>query len=440
MTYSRYKICIVDDDLKVLSIMVKMLETIGCSSVESYPTIDPILCKKCDYDIIFLDLHIGNMEGTYAIEQVKKLNPLSSIVIVTGLSSSDLIIQAMRSGVVDVITKPFTIMDLEASLRRAIQRFDFLRSLSHREKLTESWKSRFQSLERSYSKLLSVFGNMNLDSYLELLVDLCGSDTLSCGLYIKDRSGCKHIAGSSLRKDKSKVFIEEPVLRDPNVNLIVLCNKGSNIDSNLVKIMSNLIRPVLLYNLKLMEVDNAIVSMVKSINSLMEARDTFTKSHSKRVTDHVIKFLSYYNIDIPDAKLTCMFHDVGKIGVPDNILLKPGSLSSRDKKQMQMHPIWGQKITEPLKQMGLKIDPLSIRHHHERWDGEGYPDGLKGEDIPFLARLICIADSHDAMVSMRVYRGSMDIESVKREIVNNAGKQFDPELAVRYVEYWWNTI
>ena len=121
-----------------------------------------------------------------------------------------------------------------------------------------------------------------------------------------------------------------------------------------------------------------------------------------------------------------LFHDIGKIGVPDAILLKPGKLSDKEYSEIKNHPSIGAHILAAAT-IFAKILPI-VKHHHEKYDGTGYPGKLTGEDIPYLARIAAISDTYDAMTSRRPYRDSMQLDIVKEEFRKNVGIQFDPEL------------
>jgi HD-GYP domain-containing protein (c-di-GMP phosphodiesterase class II) len=132
-----------------------------------------------------------------------------------------------------------------------------------------------------------------------------------------------------------------------------------------------------------------------------------------------------------------LLHDVGKIGIPESILNKPGGLSDTERRVLNTHPILGERIVAPL---GFPISVGHvIRHHHERWDGGGYPDGLAGEAIPGAARLFSIADSIDAMTSIRPYRRPVTFEAAIDEVMAQAGAQFDPTLAALAREVFADT-
>jgi HD-GYP domain-containing protein (c-di-GMP phosphodiesterase class II) len=141
--------------------------------------------------------------------------------------------------------------------------------------------------------------------------------------------------------------------------------------------------------------------------------------------------LSRRNINRENAQLVGLLHDVGKIGMRDNILLKESQLTDEEIQEMKRHPVLSAKILEPTT---LPMEVIvAVRHHHERWDGTGYPDGLRGENIPLMARVVSIADAFDAMTSDRVYRPGMTCRDALHQLEIHAGTAYDPELVPTFV-------
>jgi len=171
----------------------------------------------------------------------------------------------------------------------------------------------------------------------------------------------------------------------------------------------------------------------------LESKDPYTHGHSDRVSDYAIELARFLNLSELDQVIiyrAATLHDIGKIGIPDAILNKPGALTSEEWSIMKSHPERGEAICSKLN-FAREILPI-IRHHHERNDGKGYPDGLAGEDIPFLARLVSIADTVDAITSSRPYRSAGTFEQVLKELRKCAGTQFDPVLVEAFISLYNN--
>ncbi|MFH1460464.1 MAG: HD domain-containing phosphohydrolase [Candidatus Omnitrophota bacterium] len=168
---------------------------------------------------------------------------------------------------------------------------------------------------------------------------------------------------------------------------------------------------------------------IKILALALDARDHYTHGHSEQVTEYAVSIaqemgLSVQEIDrIRDAGI---LHDIGKIGIPDAVLLKPGPLNDEEYALIKKHPSIGRKILEPVNCLADKV-PL-IYHHHEHFDGQGYPEGLKAESIPVGARILAIADAYQAMTSDRPYRKALSIEVAVDELIKNKNKQFDGRI------------
>ena len=178
------------------------------------------------------------------------------------------------------------------------------------------------------------------------------------------------------------------------------------------------------------ENENLSLNIVKALAEAIDAKDTYTNGHSGRVAEYsrmIARKFGYSDEKLDDIYMMGLLHDVGKIGVPDAVINKPARLSDEEFEMIKTHPAKGARILERIKEMPQLTS--GARWHHERYDGGGYPDGLKGEDIPEEARIIAVADSYDAMTSRRSYREPLSQEHVREEIVRGRGTQFDPKFA-----------
>ena len=180
--------------------------------------------------------------------------------------------------------------------------------------------------------------------------------------------------------------------------------------------------------------EKAYIDTLSALTNAIDAKDSYTKGHSDRVTDLSVKLAieaGVENREVERIRLGGMLHDIGKIGIPEIILNKPGRLDDNEFEVIKSHPVLGVGILGNVEFL-QNVVPI-IKHHHERYDGRGYPDKLKGTEIPYLARIVSIADTFDAMTTNRPYRKALTTEESLKEIEKCKGTQFDPELADIFV-------
>ncbi|MGF7186087.1 HD-GYP domain-containing protein (c-di-GMP phosphodiesterase class II) [Desulfitispora alkaliphila] len=174
---------------------------------------------------------------------------------------------------------------------------------------------------------------------------------------------------------------------------------------------------------------------IEALVRTLEAKDEYTCGHSERVAEYAIKIAKHINLaeeEINNIRLAASLHDLGKIGIKDDILNKNGPLTQEEFNTIKLHPNIGAKILQPIAPVKQLIP--YIQHHHERYNGTGYPDGLSGDEIPLGAKIIAIADTYDAMTSDRPYRKALSEEVALKEIEKNSGTQFDPKLVEAWLE------
>jgi diguanylate cyclase (GGDEF)-like protein len=187
--------------------------------------------------------------------------------------------------------------------------------------------------------------------------------------------------------------------------------------------------------------EDTFVSTVEALANALEANDEYTSSHTRSITDMALKVageLGFEAAALKRVELGALFHDIGKIGVPTSILLKPGPLTAEERKIIELHPELGERILEP-------IDRLSevrgiVRSCHERWDGDGYPDGKAGDEIPIESRIIFVCDAFHAMTTDRPYRKRLSVDEACRRLREGAGTQFDPEVVDVFLSLSWDDV
>jgi HD-GYP domain-containing protein (c-di-GMP phosphodiesterase class II) len=178
-----------------------------------------------------------------------------------------------------------------------------------------------------------------------------------------------------------------------------------------------------------LELRNSYRATVRALSNAVEARDAYTGKHAERVTAYGIALAQAAGLDTdraPEIEFGFLLHDVGKVAVPDAILFKPAKLDADEFELIAQHPVIGSDILSEIDFLGE--GKLVVRHHHERWDGRGYPDRLAGDEIPLAARVFAVADALDALTSDRPYRRGTRFSRAREEIRAHAGSQFDPEV------------
>lgn len=174
--------------------------------------------------------------------------------------------------------------------------------------------------------------------------------------------------------------------------------------------------------------------IVQALAAAIDAKDQYTMNHSAEVSKHaeaIARSLRLHEKDVDAVRIAGYLHDVGKIGIPDHILLKPGPLDPIEREQIRTHSLVGYRILRP-----IAVDDrvkMAILHNHERWDGTGYPDGLSGNQIPIHARILMVADAYEAMIDKRPYRRALEPTEAVAQLRAEAGRQFDPEVVEAFI-------
>ena len=447
--------------------------------------------SKC-YDIVLSDVQMPKLDGIELLKQIKRYDSTLPVVMITGFPAVDTAIQAMKEGASDFITKPFRyeqvnmVVDKLVKEREGTKKETQTSKKAQQNKTIESLNMKLNKKVKELSLMNSISESMNIpqmsseDLFNRIvkvateLVDADGAsilmiDNMSSELIVKAIKGNgtnkkvdsiipidgnipwkevmkgnhlvisggngsrKNMAVKGLNKSNSSVLIPLKI-KDNVFGVLNVFDKlaGGKFGQEDVKLLLTLSRRASL------NIENAIlyesmyanlISTLQSLVAAIEARDRYTQQHSQRVTQLSVKVAEEMNCsqdDIDTIKFAGVLHDIGKISVSDSILLKKGKLTEKEIKVVQTHPVVGEKILYPLGL--LPAERAIVRHHHERWDGKGYPDGLAGVAIPFLARIITVVDSYDAMTSNRPYRKAMESKEAVDELVRCCGTQFDKDI------------
>jgi putative nucleotidyltransferase with HDIG domain len=182
-------------------------------------------------------------------------------------------------------------------------------------------------------------------------------------------------------------------------------------------------------------------SIVETLLRVLEVKDPYTARHSERTATialDIAREMGLPQTEIEALRIGALLHDIGKVGVPEAILKKDGPLSEEEWSSILAHPLIGDKLLSSAGGYFKHLDKVrdAILYHHERWDGSGYPEGLKGKEIPLVARIVAVADSYEAMTAKRCYRKAITPEEALEDICRNAGTRYDPEVVRAFVQAW----
>ena len=218
------------------------------------------------------------------------------------------------------------------------------------------------------------------------------------------------------------------------------CSKEYNENFDATEFIENKLKKIEIeLNTKQKDIEQAYLESIETIRYIVDEKDSYTKGHSERVSEYSVLIGKKLGIDSDNLnalRIGGLLHDIGKIKTPSKILTKKANLSEEEYTEIKKHPLIGAQI---LSNVSVFCDIIPIvKYHHERYDGTGYPEHLKGEEIPLLARIVSVADSFDAMSSKRSYKDNMDIQQIINEISNNKNTQFDSHVADALLEILTN--
>ena len=483
------KILVVDDEEIIRNIFKEYLESTKTYSVLT--AVDGLealeIVKTEEIDCCITDLSMPRMDGVELTERIQAYDSSIPIIIITGYPSLDNAVNTLKNGVVDFLTKPIKMDQLPLTIEKIMrERSLFIDNILLKEEVEK--KEQLLKINQELQRKIKEVETMNLilqqleqattsKDLFTILVNLSGEITTCDEAYFcinsQEMKGPAII--TSFFRDKNKMMldggcIKESVVKkvaDDGIPLLISENNGSDsvlaiplkIRSRVFGILISLIRDgkrhfnekdlyflnflaekasFLIENLALYEnIYENLFSTLYAFVETIEARDPYTKQHSTRVTHYAVsvaKAIGCSQEEIDVLNVSGNLHDIGKIGIPDDILLKPGKLTDAEYEIIKRHSSIGSNIIGHFN-MWTEEEKI-IKHHHERWDGRGYPDGLSGEEIPFLSRILSVADVYDALTSDRSYRKRLSDDVAIGMIRENSGSQFDPKIVDVFLKFY----
>ena len=460
------KVLIVDDDAGIRDTLSDLVRLLGYSTSTAENGLKAMeLFDDGPYLCVFTDIMMPKMTGLELIKEVKARDVSTPVVVITGYASVEMAINAMKYGASDFISKPFKMKQIEFILKKVEREKKLLqenkkfseeltlhRLIDHLSGQLEKSVEEISTLHAISDKITRLKG---IKDIVNTMVDVTGEilDTADVCFYLLDGATGKFIdldsgsiaelnrgimGGNIVRNrvpgsfDGQDLEILFPLKIEDRLFGALRVVSSNGIDSSKEAKLSYLLQRIVerMENVVLYEgLYENILSTLDSMAKILDARDPHTSRHSTRVTElsmRIGKALGLSDEDLDVLKVSASLHDIGKVGVPDKILLKKGKLTVEEMDIIKRHPDIGFDILSSI--IPMKKDAEIIRHHHERYDGKGYPMGLKGEDIPFLSRIITLADAFDAMTSDRPYRKALPYSVALQEIKRCRGTQFDPGI------------
>jgi response regulator RpfG family c-di-GMP phosphodiesterase len=453
VTSEKKSILVVDDDIGTRSLVVDAICQTGAYAVtEASDGVEGLeKLGENHFDMVICDVMMPGMNGMDLLDKIREIKPTTHVILITAYPTIGLTVSAMKTGAVDFLAKPFNIDDLLYKVDVYLRAKTILSEYDKQTTATSLTTKISDLSTRSY-----IYDKIELtknnDEIFQEMVDLAlkvvGGEACSIllSLYpiLRETVHRKEPLLRNLVKNTaySSVICSPLKMRDQVFGIIALSGKSNEhvyTERDLYYIQSIANRASLNIENRLLyeSLYTNLLSTFQSLVASIQARDYYTEEHSMRVTDIVIRVaaaMSSSPSEIESLKIAATLHDIGKISIPDDILLKPGRLTTYEFDVIKNHPVIGENILKPLPI--LDTERLIIRHHHERWDGNGYPDGLQGTNIPFFSRMLAVADAFDAMTNNRPYRKAMEIDAAVAELKRNVNRQFDEEI----VEFFINTL
>ncbi len=476
------KVLLVDDSPDIIAVLSDFLCLNGCEvhTAETGKAALDILSKK-EVEIVILDIKLPDVNGISLLDTIKVENPTVAIIMITGYHDPNFVVEAMKKGASDFLIKPFEFDKLMLTMMRVlrerellVEKANILHTLEDKKKieiLNRELNNKIKELTTMYH-ISNKFNSLNIfDDVYEKMVHIIGEVTQarSCGYYIVDNDHKELILYRDMG-DKGEIANEKKIplsddlmkdafsskkfflsgnrlylpltIKNECIGFIAVNGKTNGTKKNVfpendiffLKLItekaSTHIENRMLYESLYESVLHTLTSLISAINK----RDSYTEGHCKRVTELCLKLgkameISDYEEDV--IRVVGPIHDLGKIGVPDSVLLKNGTLTDEEYQIMKDHSAYGEEILNRFEI--LASEAKIIRHHHERFDGKGYPDAMPGEEIPKVARIITICDAYDAMTTSRPYRDALPKKTALKEIRQFSGIQFDPEIGEVFI-------
>jgi len=461
-------VLVVDDNASLLRFLVSAFSASGCKVRQAAAAEQALaLLDQQSFDLVVSDITMPGLSGLDLLRAVKSQHPGTPVVLITGNPSVKSAVFGLRHGAYDYLPKPFSIRELQELLARVrADRQQWGGRVTLPAGVTEELSRRQSSVE-----VLLRIGDLAqrelettafMGEVLQLITQGIKSDGSLVllrdgdGTFTSSQQGAGSVVTRALtslergfadmiaRSAGETVSVSPP--GDP-LEMIAAVIPGAGETVGIVCLARDVANPFLPDERVMMagyaqtagvglqkrtpreHVERQLVTSITTFVSAMESKDRYLAGHSARVALYAVETAAALSLEADQVDLVrrgAMLHDLGKLSVMDTIARKPERLTAEEFTIIKSHPIVGARILEPLR--FLTGEAGVVRHHHERFDGSGYPDGLVGDDIPLGARVVAVADVFDAITSSRPHRAALTIAEAREELATGRGSHFDPAV------------
>jgi putative nucleotidyltransferase with HDIG domain len=469
------RVLVVDDNASLLRFLVSAFSANGCTVTQAAAAEQALtVIMEQSFDLVVSDIKMPGLSGLDLLRAVKGKQPGTPVVLITGNPSVNSAVFGLRHGAYDYLPKPFSIreiQDLLARIRTDRQKWDGQVPLP--AGLTEELSRRQSGVEVMFRIGDLALKGLETSAFMDQVLGLVGHSIKSDAalVLLRDEQGtftCRQqgagpvvtrvltslqrsfedLVAAGARETHPVASGGEPleavaaVIPGVGRSAGIVCLAREAATGGFLPDERDMLlgyaqtTAVALQKLILREnVERNLVDTITAFVNAIESKDRYLKGHSARVALYAAEIAVRLDMApemVEVVRRGAMLHDLGKLSIMDTILRKPERLTAEEFTIIKSHPVVGAKILEPLR--FLARETCAVRHHHERWDGTGYPDGLGGEDIPLVARVVTVADVFDAITSNRPYRTALALDEARGEITQGSGSHFDPAVVHAFLQ------
>jgi response regulator RpfG family c-di-GMP phosphodiesterase len=464
------RVLLVDDNAHVLRFLTSAFELSACNVTTAATAEQAVdVLAGTEFDLVVSDIKMPGLGGLELLRTVKEKQPLTPVVLMTGVPSINSAVFGLRHGAYDYLPKPFSVKEVKLLVQRlrndrpagagpmgqpAGLVEELVRRQSGMEGLLKIGELALEGLDPAtlVDTLLDLtMQSLRGEAALLLMRDRDGAFTASQRgdpelarailVLARDAFGALLEGGRETRTlgagERDPLAIATPI---PGGSTGVLClgrqaRAGAFLPDEKAFLLGYAQTTALgLQRILLREnLEANVIDMISSFIGALESKNLCLRGHSARVSLYAAEIAEAMRLSPPQvfvARRAGILHDLGKLLILDSILHKPGQLSKDEYALITRHPLVAHRILKPLRFLAPEAE--AIKYHHERYDGKGYPDGLKGEDIPLAARIVTVADAFDAMTSARPYRSALPHDVALAEVLRGKGVHFDPQVITAF--------